>query len=152
MSVKQSTRLLFTAFSILMCSMSAFARGREGYTVKPTSRDSGNIIEATTITIGTTTPVQIFYSTATQSINYREIMFENSSTNTYRVYIGTFSGVDGSTTGTTGRFFIPAGGSWTTNAKDDLWGLFEPSAFGTGTLQLYGEFERDVLDENITNR
>jgi hypothetical protein len=115
--------------------------------VKPTYEDTGNIIDVYTATVGTTTPVQVFFSTWAQSTNYRELMFQNSSTNTYRVYLGTFSTV-ADTSG--GRWFIPGGGSWTTNARDNIWAIFERAA--TGSLEILGEFERDVLDENITDR
>ncbi len=123
------------------------ARGREGYTVKPVYTDNGDIIETYNMTVGTTTPIQIFFSTWTQNKNFRELMYQNSSTNTFRVYIGTHSAV-ADTSG--GRWFIPGGGTWTTHAKDNLWAIFERAA--TGSLEVLGEFERDVLDENVTNR
>lgn len=123
------------------------ARGREGKLVKPTYKDSGDIIEATAITIGTTTVVQIFFSSATEFYNYRELMFQNTSTNSFRVYIGTHAAISASSGG---RWFIPGGGSWSTNAKDDLWALFESAAHNTGTLQVLGEFERDSADSSLS--
>lgn len=141
--------ILFTSFLFAFGSGVIHARGREGFSVKPVLTDSGDIIETSAVTVGTNTPVQIFYSTTTQSRNYREIMFQNVSTNTFRVYIGTHSAMSSSSGG---RLFIPAGGSWTLNARDDLWALFEAAAFGTGTLEVLGEYERDSLDASITNR
>ena len=146
-SIIKRSILFLAVVSLSIGYMSA--RGRDGYGVQLVTPDNGNLIEAFAITVGTTTPVKIFTSTATQFVNYRELLFQNVSTNSYRVFLGTHSAVS-ATTG--GRWFIPGGGSWVTNAKDDLWAVYEPAAANTGTLQILGQFERDSNDEAITNR
>lgn len=125
------------------------ARGKEGYLVKPTYRDNGDTMEVYVAAVGTTTPVQIFFSTWTQRRNFRESMYQNVSTNSYRVYIGTVSNVN-ALTGP--RWFIPGGGTWTTNCKTNLWAIFERAAFGSGSLDVLGVFERDSLDADVTDK
>ena len=140
-------KLLIGLFFLGVYAGIADARGREGYLIKGTYSDTGDIIETVTVSVGTTTPVQIFFSTATQARNFREIMFQNTSTGTFRIYIGTHSAVS-ATSG--GRFFIPAGASWTTHAYDDLWGISEAAVLGS--LEILGQFERDSKDASITDR
>jgi hypothetical protein len=149
-TTKQSRLILFGAlFLTLFVLGNLHARGREGYQVKATHRDTGDIIETYNVVVGTTTPVKIFYSTWTQVKNFREIMYQNTSTNSYRLYLGTHSAVSASSGG---RWFIPGGGSWTTAAKDDLWAVFESAAFGSGTLEALGQLERDSADADVTSR
>ncbi len=145
-------KVLFGLFIVVGFICASEARGREGYSIKGTYEDTGDTVELYAAVVGTTTPVQIFYSTWTQQVNFREIMYQNTSTNSYRLYIGTVSTVSGTTTTIMGRFFIPGGGSWTSNVKTNLWAIFENTAAGSGFLQVLGVFERDSKDADVTDR
>ena len=123
------------------------ARGREGYKIKGTFVDDGDTRETYTVLVGTTTPIQIYFSTWTQSINHRNLLFQNDSAD-YRVYIGTHANV---AFDSGDRWFIPAGGSWTTQSKDDTWAIFH-SDLGASTEEVFGFFERDTKDADVTSR
>lgn len=140
-------RLFFGLFLFLSITSFIEARSRQDYSIKGTYQDNGDTRDVFSFSIGTTTAVQVYFSTFTQNVNYRNSVFQNNSTS-HRVYVGTHSAlspVSGA------RWFIPAGGSWTTKAREDTWMVFN-TGLGAGTEELFLFLERDTLDASITDR
>lgn len=106
--------------------------------------DTGDSRRPFTVAIGSTTPVQIFPSSAAAQGNFsfadREIHIQNITP--FRLFCSTFATVS-ATAGN--RFLVVSSETYKAYTITPLWCIFEPSA-GAGTKEVIGEFLYDSRD------
>ena len=123
-------------------SSPSFAWPRRTFGAHIVSQNAGDRAEGVSITVGTTTPVLVYTSTA----KHREVLLINQSTS-YFLYIGTHSAVSASSGP---RAVIPKAtterpGSFLTNATANIYAIYESSA-GGALLEVLGWIEFDKGD------
>lgn len=112
---------------------------RLGAAANLVTQNSGNKAKTFSVTIGTTTPVQLFSA----SENYREVFLQNTDS-TYYVDCGTFSTV--SATAGVPRFLLPPKpAALTTNGNYNIYCVVDPSA-GANTVEILSTVEFNVPD------
>lgn len=129
--MKLSKVLLAAALAVLFVG-SAHAWRRNGERTTPVFIDRGANTDFFTQTVGTTTPVALF-SAATYASGVREVTICNAES--FRLYIGTFSAVSGSTTAVVNsRDLVPTNTCRNFSYTNSLWGIYESASGGTSKV------------------
>jgi len=120
----------------------AYPYGRSGDLADPTFITTGDNAVCFSVTVDTSSPVQVYDSNSTGKWD-REILIQNTSS-TYDMYCSTSS--TGFTASSGNRFLLPKNPSgFTTNGRYDIYCILETSA-GSGTADVTGVIEYDSRD------